>query len=206
MAEVASGIRSILSLSAVYNTFDRLTGAARSRDEIARRYLRLSGGERVLDIGCGTALIFDHLPEVTYVGFDPSERYIESARERLGDRAELCTGTVNAATFGPDERFDVVMALGVVHHLDDDEAARLFALAGELLASSGRLVTVDACFLDSQSRASRFLVSRDRGQNVRTLDGYLELARQSFSVIETDTRSNLLRIPYTHAILECTKG
>ncbi|RKZ63742.1 MAG: class I SAM-dependent methyltransferase, partial [Candidatus Parabeggiatoa sp. nov. 3] len=48
-------------------------------------------------------------------------------------------------------------------------------------------------------------ISKDRGQNVRTQEGYLELASQVFSNITTDIRHDLLRIPYTHFILECVK-
>ena len=206
MAEVATGIRSILSLSAVYNAFDKLIGAENSREQIAVKHLRLAGGERVLDIGCGTAAIYAHLPAgVTYVGFDPSEDYIAAARERFGDAVELTVGTVKASSFASEERFDLVMAIGVVHHLDDDEAERLFEMSAELLDPGGRLVTVDPCFAEDQSAASRFLVGRDRGQNVRTVAGYLDLANGVFSEVVHESRSDLLRIPYTHMIMECTK-
>jgi hypothetical protein len=53
-----------------------------------------------------------------------------------------------------------------------------------------------------QSAASRALVARDRGQNVRTREEYAALAAGSFTQIIATTRSDLVRIPYTHCILE----
>ena len=205
MAEVGSGIRSILSLSMAYRAFDKLMGAESAREKITSEYLRLEGGERVLDAGCGTAAIYAHLPSVTYVGFDPSEQYIDAATKRFGDDVDVRIGTVKGTSFGPEERFDLVMAIGVVHHLDDDEAQLLFERSAEYLRPGGRLVTVDPCLAESQSRLSRFLVKRDRGQNVRTEQGYLELAASAFSATKHETRSDLLRIPYTHFIMQCSK-
>jgi hypothetical protein len=56
-----------------------------------------------------------------------------------------------------------------------------------------------------QSRAARFLISKDRGQNVRSGEGYRDLALSRFDRVELIRRDDMLNIPYTHAILECTK-
>jgi len=101
--------------------------------------------------------------------------------------------------------FDIVIAKGLVHHLDDVEARKLFAVGCEALKPGGRLVTFDGCFVPGQSRIARCLLSLDRGKYVRTEPEYLALARESFDTVISHVRHNLTRIPYTLQIMECTR-
>ena len=156
---------------------------------------------RVLDLGCGPGDLVRYLGDVRYVGVDVSEPYIESARRLYGDGAEFRVG--DATRLDDDLRgFDLVLAFGVVHHLDDDGAGRLFAGAARALVPGGRVVTVDPAFADGQPRAARFVISRDRGNNVRTAEEYASLAEGALRHVTVRTRSDLLRIPYTHCVLE----
>src|SRR3954469_11432428 len=102
-------------------------------------YVRPQPGERVLDIGCGPGDALEYLPEVDYTGVDLSERYIEAARERWGDRGTFVCADVRDAEFEGKE-FDVVMSVGVLHHLDDAAARGLIDLAARRLAAGGRFV------------------------------------------------------------------
>jgi hypothetical protein len=52
---------------------------------------------------------------------------------------------------------------------------------------------------------ARFLISKDRGQNIRSPEGYQSLARPFFKEQITEIKNDLLRIPYTHFIMECSK-
>ena len=67
-------------------------------------------------------------------------------------------------------------------------------------------MSLDGCFADGQSRFARWMLRRDRGQFVRELPGYLRLAEAVFPTVTPAVRHDLLRIPYTVAILECVKG
>ena len=98
-----------------------------------------------------------------------------------------------------------MLATGVVHHLDDERAIRLFELACHALKPDGRLITYDGSFVEGQTRLARFVVSRDRGRFVRTRHAYLALASEYFERVESAVRHDLLRIPYTHLILQCSK-
>jgi hypothetical protein len=51
----------------------------------------------------------------------------------------------------------------------------------------------------------RYLLSRDRGKFVRTLPEYEALARTQFDRVATYIREDVLRIPYTHLIMVCTR-
>ena len=122
---------------------------------------------KILDIGCGPADIMECLPEVEYYGFDASQEYIADAKRRWGSRGEFTCATVNAQTLQQRD-FDIVMAIGVLHHLDDQEAGALFDLARSVLRQGCRLVTLDPVFVRGQSPIARYIISRDRGEYVRS--------------------------------------
>jgi hypothetical protein len=74
-----------------------------------------------------------------------------------------------------------------------------------LLRPGGRLITFDGTLIDDQSSLARALVLRDRGQNIRRPEEYGQLASAEFTVINRSVRHDLLYVPYTHCILECTR-
>lgn len=203
MSQVESGIRSILSKPIVYRTFQDLVGSVAVTKETVRQ-LDASPGDAILDIGCGTATILDHLPACRYVGFDVSESYIESAREQYADRGTFYTSPVSGLAsqqiieHGP---FDLALAKGVLHHLSDDDAKDVFVLAAKALRPGGRFVTVDPVLEEGQPRLARALVKRDRGMNVRSADGYVALASGAFTQVESAVRHDMLRMPYSHAFI-----
>lgn len=196
--------RSILSWAPAYSLFRRLVGRDRARLAYTREYLRVQPGQRVLDIGCGTGDMLRYLPAVRYVGYDLSPAYIARARERFGDRGEFRCSAVSDDLAAGEAGFDLAIAHGVLHHLDDAEAASLFRVARRALRPGGRLVTFDGCFTDDQSAAARLLLSLDRGRHVRDRDAYERLARSAFEQVRSSVRSDLIRLPYTHLIMECT--
>jgi SAM-dependent methyltransferase len=202
-AERNTGLRAVLTVPRVYETFQRAIGSPNVRRALIERYLKPEPGQRVLDIGCGPADLLDWMPNVDYVGFDLSERYIASAREHFGDRGRFFVGDVAAVDAAPLGRFDRVVAKGVLHHIDDAAAERLFTMAAGVLAPGGLLATIDPCFSPGQTALSRLVVSRDRGQHVRTPDGYEALARTSFDEVSVERHDDLLRVPYDHCSLVC---
>ena len=65
-----------------YRAFGRLIGAERAYRIFSREYVRAAPGQRVLDIGCGTAELSDFLADADYLGLDPNESYLRAARSR----------------------------------------------------------------------------------------------------------------------------
>ncbi len=204
MAEGSAGARAILSRPFFYDTFARLVGGKAVRRELAARYIRAHRGSRVLDIGCGTAAIVEYLPNVEYFGFDAHPAYIAAARRRHPRHHKLWCQDIASAEALDVPPCDIVLAIGVVHHLDDGEACKLFTLASKVLAPGGRLVTADGCYMHRQRRLDRMLLSSDRGKNVRRAAEYRALAAAAFDGVSLNIRHDLLRIPYTHVIMECS--
>lgn len=204
MAQVTTGIRGILSHSLAYEFFRDMLGGRRAFRHFVDAYIRPFPGMRILDLGCGPASLLDHLPEsVAYLGVDINEKYVVSARQKYGSRASFqCSAMEDAATEALRD-FDLVLGMGFLHHLDQEPAERFFALAARALKPGGRCLTVDSCLVPGQHPVARLLIALDRGRNPRTAEGFTALARTAFPVVEHSIRHDLLRLPYTHIIMEC---
>lgn len=195
--------RVFLELPRGFGLFKRMVAPESARRVFVDQHVRARPGDRVLDIGCGLGDILELLPPVEYTGFDLSPSYVKRARRLYGDRGRFICASVTEYELGElAGRFDIVIANGVLHHLDDREAHALVDTAHAALAPGGRLVTKDGCYADGQSRASRFLVSLDRGRHVRREDEYLAILRSRFGRVEGRVYHHLLRIPYSNLMVE----
>jgi SAM-dependent methyltransferase len=194
----------VLSLPAGYRLFRWMVGGDSAWKIYLDEYVKPVAGDKILDLGCGPADVLNYLPMVNYTGLDISPEYICSAKKRFGSRGRFCCADIGpAAIEGEQGTFDLVLATGVIHHLDDAQAARLFDLAHLALRPTGRLVTYDGCYVPQQSRIARWMLSKDRGKFVRSREDYLRLASARFSKVEPHLRHDLLRMPYTHLIMRC---
>ena len=205
MGQKAEGMKSILSHPIVYSSLQSLLGAKKSREEFVRDFIRPSAGISVLDIGCGPADILGHFPDVNYYGFDISEQYITHAKKNFGHRGQFYAQELTVSVLDTLPLFDIVLGIGLLHHLDDLEAIQFITLAKHALKSGGRLITLDGCFDDSQSRMARFLLKQDRGQNIRYQEGYRHLVSAVFETIDVQVRHRSW-IPYTHCLMDCKKS
>jgi SAM-dependent methyltransferase len=194
-----------LSLPAGYRVFGQLIGVGALRQTYLTEYVKPAVGEKVLDIGCGPADVLQFLPSVDYLGIDISSKYINSAKRRFQKEGRFLCSDVGLTTIERESgTFDLAMATGLLHHLDDERAAKLFDLARCALRPNGRLITFDGCFVPGQSRIARWMLEHDRGKFVRSREEYVRLAGSSFPKIDHVLRDDLLRIPYTHLIMCCS--
>lgn len=198
------GARKILSAPWVYSLFQALMGAHTGWLRFINDHVRPAPGDAILDIGCGPGDILRYLPDVSYWGFDVSAAYIDRAIRTYGKRGNFHCGVLTAEHLKEMPSFDIVTASGVLHHLDDKTALEVVHLALRALKPGGRLVTVDPCLVPRQNLIARFLISCDRGQNVRTREGYARLVSEVFPKLRIEIRHKAW-IPYTHCYMECTR-
>ena len=200
-----SSIRSVLAIPAAYQLWWNVVGGPAWAKVLVNEYIQPEAGARILEIGCGPGTIVRYLPQSEYFGFDLSSKYIELARRRFPQAHFVCE-RVSRFSLANQQSFDAVLALGIVHHLDDAEARQLFQIGYDALKPGGKLVTVDGVWTNNQSAAARWLLARDRGEHVRSEQEYVGIASQAFRNVKPSVRHDLLRIPYSHLILECVRS
>ena len=129
-----------------------------AKAKIIRRILSEAAGRSILvfDYGCGVASqwrqVLSRHPNVRYVGYDPDERSVESARQELdGLRADVYTGkAIGELSF----EADYVVSLSVFEHVFD--RVGYLKNAKRFLASDGTF------FLNYDDGHFRNLIDLDR--------------------------------------------
>jgi SAM-dependent methyltransferase len=179
-------------------------GGRVGRTDFTRNIVKATPGSRILDIGCGTGEILAFLPNtVDYWGFDVSADYVAAAKRRFGSRGRFIAGPVDEPQIQALHPFDIVVASGLLHHLDDEAVRELMRVVRLALRDGGRFASIDPTFVSGQNRVARWLIERDRGLHVREPNGYAALIRPY-----VDQLSGVLRhrrwIPYTHWMVEAT--
>src|SRR5262245_46296990 len=130
--------RKLLELPRVYNFFQKAVGADNGRREFVEKYIAPLAPARILEVGCGPVTNCQWLPDgIDYVGCDLSPEYIEYAKRRFAGRAEFYAAPVGDLTRLGLKPFDAVIALAVLHHLNDAQVLTLCDEARALLVPGG---------------------------------------------------------------------
>jgi SAM-dependent methyltransferase len=207
--QINSGLRSVLALSWVYRLFAHILGIEANRQWFIDDVLCLRDGQKLVDVGCGPADILDRLPGVEYVGLDISDAYIQTARIKFKARggANFLSGSVEDWTLNPlTYGADIVLANGVLHHVDDDEAKKILEFAYRVLKDNGWFIFYEPCYLIWQSGISAYFMSLDRGQNIRTEQQWKELASSIFPIVSTNIVTGVNRLGYVSIVGQCRKS
>lgn len=191
----------ILHKPAVYRAFKRLVADPSVVSTLVRDHLQVRSGARVLDVGCGYGDYAPHFSEQHYTGIDHNESYIRTART-MNPGIDFRVADVADASICDDGPYDIVFLSGVLHHLTDDQVATLAANASAVLSPDGRFVAIEPVFHDGQRLSARLMIAADRGQWVRDQRGYCSLFDPAFEEVTAFRRHDLLRMPYSHLILE----
>lgn len=200
------GLHGWLKVPLLYNLLQDAIGGNALRRRFIRHHVRAKAGDKIIDIGCGPAQILAWLPEVDYIGLDVNPACIASAKRIHADRGTFVVG--NTESLRDDSRFrdaDVVIGLGILHHLDDNETEHCIRFAHRALKPGGRFVCFEACRVHNQGFLSRYIMSKDPGQNIRTEQMYRQLVGDVFKNVNAWVDTNPLRIPYVMIFLECQK-
>lgn len=208
MSHINKGVRKILEIPAIYNTFQTLHGGNEKRKQHFKAHFSDPKLSKILDIGCGTGVLLEYLNEsVEYHGCDMEESYIQHAQNKFGDRGNFYLERVGE-TIKPDwlDYFDAINAHGLLHHLTNEDSNALLEIAYKYLKPGGFFLTLDTVYYDNQNPISKWVVSKDRGQNIRTPKQYEALANTYFDKIETKLIKKHNRIMYSVFVMKMFKS
>ena len=159
-----------------------------SKLALVDRFLRPSRSDKVIDVGCGSGVVADHIASkgAEVVGVDANPAAIAFATQRYGrPRVAFRLGTADELSF-PNGAFTKVVFMEVLEHLGAAEARPVMSTLRRLLPPEGLLLVttpnyagiwpVVEALVDRTGRAAHMAhdqhVSRyDRLQLQRLLDG-----------------------------------
>jgi cyclopropane-fatty-acyl-phospholipid synthase len=144
---------------------DTLEEAQERKLDLICRKLRLTAGERFLDIGCGWGSLVLHAAGnygVRAVGVTLSEPQAELARalvrhQGLQDRVEIRIADYRELTDGP---FDKIASVGMYEHVGRSELGRYVGTIAALLRPGGLFLNHGIARLASERPTSETFVSR----------------------------------------------
>lgn len=130
-----------------YDLLSLVTGASKLHSRLVEQ-AGLAGGQRVLEIGCGTGNLSVRAkrtePGIELVGSDPDPLALTRARRK----ARRLTGISFERGYSqrlpyPDASFDRMLSSLMLHHLDDDTKVATAAEVARVLRPGGSLHLVD---------------------------------------------------------------
>ena len=103
--------------------------------------------KRIIDLGAGTGLLtyywYQQYPDSEYVLVDIADEMLSVARKRFEGIKNISYKVENYIHNLPDAFFDVVISALSIHHLEDEDKAKLFARIYNRLPDGGLFINYD---------------------------------------------------------------
>ena len=201
MSQKTNNIYSLFSNTLFYSLSQKIMSGTSFRENIAKKYIK-KDKLKVLDIGCGPAEILNSLPRVKYFGYDINPAYINYAKKKYKNKGNFYCKKFTKKEIKKLPMFDCVLLFGILHHLNDNEINNLIPLIKKVLKKGGKIITEDPILIKNQNLIARFIINKDRGDNVRDKKGYLKILNKYFKRIKSKIYHQKF-IPYTWFVMVC---
>lgn len=152
---------------------------------IIGEWLPAGRGRRVLDIACGPGAFSRLYQPENYFGVDLNEQYIRYAKAHHKGSFEVMDA--RHLQF-PSQSFDDALVFGLLHHLDDDDAAAVVTAIARVLRPDGRALIIED--IPTRSRLNvigHLLHNIENGHHIRPPEQYHRLLDPRFRIVGEKT-------------------
>jgi len=185
----------LLNYPLIYSLSQKIMSATSFRKNIIKNIIKKKN-PYILDIGCGPGEILETLSDVNYFGFDVNKNHINFAREKYRNKGIFKCSKFSSKKINKKIKFDYVLLLGLLHHLNDKQSYFLLSEIKKVLKKNGMLITLDNIYIKNQNIIAKKLIDLDKGENVRTKKQYLKILDKDFKKIQCKIYVQKF-IPYT---------
>lgn len=146
----------------------------------------IEGQKNVLDLGCGIGTMSTMFPRSSYLGIDIDTQAVELAKKNY---PEYKFETLDATSFDIKEKFDLVLIVGVLHHLSDKDVNKTLECISRCLKTNGKIVIIEAIPpLFKWNFIGYILRANDKGHFIRQTEEYKELIERKFKIIRGESK------------------
>lgn len=143
--------------------------------QIIVKEIGLSKTSTVLDLGCGTGTLSGLFNKEGYLGIDIDKDSINLARKK---NKKYLYKIDNVTTFRDKKKYDLVLIVGVLHHLNDPDVKKALKTISLHIKKGGRALIIEAIPPISKINFMGWILRKlDRGHYVRKLEEYEKLIK-----------------------------
>ncbi len=136
---------------------------------------------RILDVPCGTGILMHCCKPSSYVGADIDAKRVVDAGVRFPEEAFVVSDAA-ALSFTKD-KFDLILASGLFHHVDDKVSTAILSEFRRVLSPVGKIVVIEAIWPQNRFNIIGYVGRKlDQGKFVRHAAAYEKLFREFFKI------------------------
>lgn len=141
-----------------------------------------NGAKRVLDLGSGNGYLCEFFNPSSYVGVEIGPGLVREAKEKY-PKYHFQTGDITNLNL--KKKFDLVLVIGVIHHLSNQDFGKALKTISKHLSLKGRALIVEAIPPISKFNIiGKLIRSLDRGEYVRPISDYKTRMKKNFKIIK----------------------
>lgn len=168
----------------IYHTlFDKLILSRKSFavfKDLIHKNVTIKPLDKILDIGCGTGAFSLLFKPENYTGIEISPKKVAYCQQKFPNYTFLqMSGT--QLNF-PDNCFDVILVLGVFHHIHDTHATKMLEEIKRVLKPRGTALVIEPTLSSTSSRLNRYMQFIDKGEFIRYDEQYQNLFTKEFKI------------------------
>ncbi|MBI4058771.1 class I SAM-dependent methyltransferase [Candidatus Microgenomates bacterium] len=150
--------------------------------KVIKYNLGKTDGKSIFDLGCGTGVLAPLFSPKSYMGIDIDPTLIEYAQSHH-PRYKFEAG--DATNVKLKNKFDIVLVVGVIHHLNNRNVKKFIDVIKMHLKKDGRVLIVEAIPpIFKWNLLSYINRKMDRGAFIRDLDVYKKFVTPDFKILK----------------------